>query len=62
MHFNQHQGPKRSIFDLYIVVDPLVDADLGANKDSCLDPLVFLAPSVLEPDSNDPGVQSCHLN
>ena len=39
-----------------------VNADLGAYKDSCLDPLVFFAPPVLEPDSNDPGVQPRHLH
>ena len=57
MYIRVLKGP----FDQYKNGAPK-DADLGANKDSCLDPLVFLAPSVLEPDSNDPGVQSCHLN
>ena len=44
------------------VKSSLLSADLRADQDSGLDPLVFLAPPILEPDSDDPRVQAGHLH
>ena len=44
------------------VKSSLSSADLRADQDSGLDPLVFLAPPILEPDPDDPRVQAGHLH
>ena len=44
------------------VKSSLSPADLRADQDSGLDPLVFLAPPILEPDPDDPRVQAGHLH
>ena len=40
----------------------LLKADLWADEDSGLDPLVLLAPPILEPDSDDARVEARHLH
>ena len=40
----------------------LLKADLWADEDSGLDPLVLLAPPILEPDSEDARAQARHLH
>ena len=40
----------------------IISSDLGADQDGGLDPLVLLAPPILEPDPDDPRVQAGHLH
>ena len=44
------------------VKSSLLSADLRADQDSGLDPLVLLAPPILEPDSDDARVEARHLH